>query len=109
MRTHQELDERSRQLHILIASKIRNDLSLFDRVNKTLNRWKTIVCASSQPYLNEWEKLVEQGVDVCLNVATEKSEHANALRQASPFTGILTTRERSDFFKNWNKSEPPAT
>lgn len=99
--SHQWLDQRSLALHQLIAEKIRRDPALFENVEKTLNRWRTIVCANSQPYLKEWEQIVNQGIDACLAFAVEDSEHANAMRQASPFSGILTNEERWEFFLDW--------
>ena len=104
MTSHQEIDQRSLALHRLLAEKIRQDPNLFDNMKRTLARWRTIVCASSQPYLEEWEQLVKQGIDACLAVATEDSERANAMRQASPFCGILTNEERWEFLLEWDKN-----
>lgn len=103
MRTHQEIDARSLALHRLIAEKIARDPALFDRARTTLARWRIIVDRNSQPYLEEWERLMEQGREACLAVATEESEHATALRQSSPFAGVLTARERFLFLKNWTR------
>lgn len=101
MRTHQELDARSLALHCLIAEKIRQDPTLFDRAKATLARWRTTVCEGSQPYLEEWENLMNQGIEACLAVAVEDSERAAALRQSSPFCGILSEQERLAFLKAW--------
>ena len=102
-RTHQELDARSLALHCLVAAKLQGDPSLFARVQETLARWRTIVSPNSQPYLDEWERLIQRGMAACLAVATENSEHATALRQASPFCGILTNKERFAFLKTWSQ------
>lgn len=99
MRTHQEIDQRSLAMHRLVAEKIRRDPALFEKARRTLARWRTIVCPASQPYLDEWEQLMKRGIDACLAVAIEDSERANALRQSSPFTGILTNQERYSFLK----------
>lgn len=104
MRTHQEIDERSLALHRLIAEKIRRDPILFERVRTTLARWRRIVCPSAQTYLVEWERLANQGVDACIAVATEDSERAAALRQSSPFAGVLTNQERFAFLKEWKRN-----
>lgn len=101
MRTHQELDARSLALHRLIAEKIRRDPALFNRVKATLTRWQAIVSADAQPYLVEWAQLVDAGMDACLAVATEDSEHATDLRQCSPFCGVLTEPERLAFLRSW--------
>ena len=110
MRTHQEIDRRSVALHRLVAERVRRDPSLFEKARVTLARWRETVCISSQPYLNEWEQLMNQGVEACLSVAVEDSERATALRQSSPFSGVLTNRERFAFLKQWrNDHEAPRT
>lgn len=103
MRTHQEIDERSLALHCVIADKIRAHPEFFEHVRQTLARWRTTVSSSSQPYLEEWECLMNQGIDVCLDMAVEDSERATALRQSSPFTGVLTNKERFIFLREWNR------
>ncbi|MBF0356929.1 MAG: hypothetical protein HQL43_17015 [Alphaproteobacteria bacterium] len=101
MDNHQDIDERSLELHLLIAQKIRQNPALFNKARATLARWRGVVCQSSQPYLDEWEALMTEGLEACLSVAVERSQRAAALRQASPFTGILTNQERFAFLKSW--------
>jgi hypothetical protein len=104
MRTHQEIDERSLALHRLVADKIRHDPALFERARATLARWRTTAGPASQPYLEEWERLMNQGVEDCLAVAVDDSERATALRQSSPLSVLLTNRERFAFLENWKQS-----
>lgn len=104
MPSHQEIDQRSRALHCLIAEKIRQDPDLFENMKRTLAHWRKTVCTNSQPYLEEWQRLVDLGTEECLAVATEDSERANAMRQASPFCGILTNEERWEFLLEWDKN-----
>ena len=78
MRTHQELDDRSLALHRLIADKIRHDPALFDKARATLDHWRQRVSIRAQPCLDEWAQLMDQGMDACLAVAVENSEHATA-------------------------------
>lgn len=104
MPTHQELDERSRAMHCLVVEKIRHNPALFDQAKATLERWRTTVCAASQPYLDEWALLMNQGLEDCVAVAVEDSARATALRQASPFSGLLTNAERFAFLKAWKNS-----
>ena len=81
MRTHQEIDARSLALHRLVADKLRQEPARLEDVKATLARWRQTVCPATQPYLREWELLIEQGLERCLAVAVEESEHATALRQ----------------------------
>lgn len=101
MRTHQEIDQRSLEFHRLVAERVMRDPALFNKARMTLARWRQTVCVSSQPYLQEWDRLMDQGVEICLSVAVEDSERAAALRQSSPFSGVLTNQERFAFLKQW--------
>lgn len=103
-RSHRALDERSLALHRLIVAKIEGNPELFERARETLGRWRTMVCAASQPYLETWERLLDEGRDACFAVMLDDSEHATALRQCSPFTGMLTERERLAFLKTWRSA-----
>jgi len=98
---HEMLDQRSLAMHKLIAEKIRERPELFDHPKKTLARWRVIVDQASQPYLEVWQELFDQGVEAALAVATEDSERATALRQSSPFCGVLTEEERINFLREW--------
>jgi hypothetical protein len=108
MRTHQEIDARSLAMHRVVAEKIRRDPSLFDKAKATLARWRASGSSPSDPYLDEWERLMERGMDGCLAIAVEDSERANALRQCSPFAGVLTSRERFAFLRAWKAAHAPA-
>ncbi len=108
MRTHQEIDARSRMLHILVAQKIRQDPALFDVARATLARWRAKVDAPSQPYLVQWEDLMGESLEACLAVAVEESPRADALRQCSPFSGVLTNSERFAFLKTWKQDHAAA-
>lgn len=107
MRTHHELDSRSLALHRLVADKVRRDAALLDRARATLQRWHQTASPRTFVYLDVWQALLEEGEDACLAAATEESEWANALRQASPFACLLTNQERFAFLKQWNKSHAP--
>jgi hypothetical protein len=96
------IEQRSLAMHRLIADKIRKEPALFDHVFSNLEHWETRVCDATQPYLREWERLAQQGMEPCLAVATEDSERAATLRQSSPFAGVLTDRERFAFFSGEN-------
>ena len=105
MPSHQEIDARSLALHRLIAQKVARQPALLEKELHTVKRWQTLVSTSSQPYLREWEELLDQGADACLAVAAEESQRAAALRQCSPFTNILSNAERFAFLKNWKSNE----
>lgn len=109
MHTHQEVELRSLALHRLVAEKIRRDPALMRRAEATLRHWRTRVSPASQPYIEDWERLVHQGLDVCLAIAVEDSPRATALRQCSPFTGVLTHQERFSFLRDWGRAHAART
>jgi hypothetical protein len=70
MRSHQEIDARSLELHRLIAAKVRREPVLLDRVRLTLQRWRDPGNPSrADPYLAEWERLMVQGLEPVLAAA----------------------------------------
>jgi hypothetical protein len=101
MPSHTYIDMRSLAMHRLVVEKIRHDPALFAKVRLSLTRWRGMVCLASQPYLQAWEALANQGIEACLQMALEDSQYATALRQSSPFVGILTDQERFAFLKSW--------
>lgn len=97
---HQNLDRRSLEMHCLVAEKIRRDPAILDQAADILARWRK-KSSHSQPYFEEWQRLINAGLDACLKVATEDSERGNALRQCSPLACLLTQEERLAFLADW--------
>ena len=104
MRTHQEIDQRSLALHQLVAEKVRHDEALLEKANQILQHWRATVSPRTFAYLDEWQRLIDQGAEICLAVAVENSEHAAALRQASPLACLLTPKERFEFLKSCGRT-----
>jgi hypothetical protein len=107
-RTHQFLDDRSLARHRLVAQKIRRQPELFKLALTALARWRRTADPASLPYLDSWQSILDQGAEAALAVALERSERGNALRQCSPFVGILTRSERRAFFRQWRDDSPAA-
>lgn len=99
---HHEIEARSLALHRLVAEKVRQDPMLFEIARTNLARWRAHATPGDSYYLAEWERLFGAGIEAALAVATEDSERAAALRQSSPFAGVLTTSERRAFLKAWS-------
>lgn len=106
MPTHQMHDRRSLALHRLVASRLTADPTLLNRARTTLERWRPTMSRNALPYLDAWEAILDDGLDRCVAVLVEDTERATALRQASPFAGILSPRERADFLKHWRDDAP---
>jgi hypothetical protein len=101
--THQTIDQRSLELHSLIAEKIQRDPSLLQIAIRNSTRWlnnKTL-SPSSRRCTKEWCTILKKPLKDILRTLTSESESAKRLRQSSPFGGILTTQERSNIFKKY--------
>lgn len=104
MRTHQEVDEQSLALHQLVVAKIRANPALLGKAEETLKRWRQTVSPRTLPYLDEWQSLIDRGMEVCLAMATEQSQRADALRQSSPLSCLLSHKERFEFLASRRRS-----
>ena len=103
MRTHQEIDRRSLALHRAVADKIRRDPGLLQIALDNLDRWQSRGMLHEQRYLDEWRCILGKGMDDLLAIMVDPSERATALRQSSPFSGVLSPRERMLVLKNWSR------
>lgn len=103
-----ELDRKSLALHQLVVEKIELDPKLFQRVQQTLQLWRSKENWATRPYLAQWQAVVDDGMQAALARATEETERGQAMRQASPFAGILTEAERLEFLKSWSRRYEPA-
>lgn len=90
---HQRIDQRSIALHRAIADKLRADPSLLAVAQDNLERWSR-ENSRSQPYWDAWREILSRPLDEVLALMVEESERMAAMRQANPFAGILTPRER---------------
>ncbi len=97
---HKDLDRKSRLLHQLVAAKIARNPGLWNDARAVLERWRREAGFSGY-YADTWTRLMDAGQHACLAVAVEDSERADALRQSSPFIGLLTGEERIHFLRTW--------
>ena len=90
---HRRIDERSLAMHRVIADKIRRDPALLEIAHDNLRRWEGVV-PNAAPYLRRWKQLLELPLEELLSRMVEESEDMTAMRQAGPFAGVLTPKER---------------
>jgi hypothetical protein len=103
MKTHQEIDARSLAMHRLAVRKLREEPERFECIKENLRCWRPETSLRALPYLEAWEALARQGMEACLVLAVEESERADAMRQSSPFAGVLTDHERFAFLREWKE------
>jgi hypothetical protein len=93
LRGHQRIDQRSLAMHQAIAAKLRADPTLLEIARDNLDRW-SLAKGGSQPYWDAWREILTRPLEEVLALMVEDSERMTAMRQASPFAGVLTPRER---------------
>ena len=93
LRGHQRIDQRSLALHRAIADKLRADPALIAIAVENLERW-SLAGGHSQAYWDAWREILNRPLPEILDLLGEESERMTALRQATPFAGVLTPPER---------------
>src|ERR1017187_3387244 len=93
LRGHQRIDQRSLALHSAIAEKLRANPALIAIALDNIERWSR-AGGRSQPYWDAWREILKRPLPEILDLMVEDSECMTALRQATPFAGVLTPAER---------------
>ena len=104
MNWHQVIDERSYELHRVIASSLSHDPSKLDQVVKWIE-----ACLADPDYsiqskdaLREWLNVIEmRGVEGVLEVLSDRGEDATRMRQSSPFAVLMPQEERMNIFRRY--------
>jgi hypothetical protein len=84
-------------MHRAISDKVRRNPRLLDAARENIRRWRrqgVDVAAFA-----EWEAILDRGLAEALHVLTDPSEEGSRLRHSTPFTGMLTPKERRRFFE----------
>jgi hypothetical protein len=85
--------ETSFALHAAVAERLAGDPEILNRARVRIEAWLS-TGGSSAPLLLEWREVLKRPWEEIRRVLTERSEHADWLRKASPFAGELPPRER---------------
>lgn len=80
-------------MHQAIVEKLRANPELLWIAHDNLKRWAESA-GRSQAYLDAWRKLLSKPLEELAVLMIEESERMTAMRQASPFAGILSPKER---------------
>ena len=104
---HQRIDERSLALHNAVAEKLRSEPALLEIAGENLKRWYE-GAGHSRPYLDEWRRLLDLPLEDLLGLMVQESERMTALRQTSPFAGILKPAERWAIYRQFEMGRDDA-
>jgi len=85
--------ETSLALHAAVADRLAGDPEILPRARARIEAWLAKGGASA-PLLLEWREALRRPEEEIRRFLTERSEHADWLRKASPFAGELPPRQR---------------
>jgi hypothetical protein len=97
---HRHAEERSIALHRAVAARLRDDPRLVERARVRVREWHE-TCSVASAYRVAWDSALRlDPVELCA-LLVDPGEEATALRQVSPFAGILDARERWRILKGF--------
>ena len=100
---HERIDQRSIALHRAIASKIIAQPELLQIAHENIARAIAADSRSSH-YARAWSEILKKPLGEIAQLMEEDSEPMRALRQATPFAGILTPTERWAIYDEFKSS-----
>ncbi len=81
--------------HCLVMKKLHEDPRRIDVLQATITRWRAQRgLTHSEPYMQEWERLLQLPLDELERLICADNDHATVLRSVSPFGALLTQEER---------------
>jgi transcriptional regulator with XRE-family HTH domain len=94
-------DRRSLALHRAIAERLRQDPEgVLTRARASLMRMHDLH-PGARPLLQEWRVFLRRPVEALVPVLLDPSPWGRALRQVTPFTGVLSARERAHVYRQF--------
>ena len=84
-------------MHRAIAGKLRQSPELVGIALDNLRRWR-INAGRSGRYLDAWAEILKGPAEEMLGLLEQDSEYMRAMRQASPFAGVLSPKERWEIY-----------
>jgi hypothetical protein len=92
MDAHRLAELRSLAYHRAVADRIGRDQLVLDRARDRVHTW--IAEGRAPYYANLWDQLLSGPRERLLEVLEADTEESRALRQATPFAGVIEPRER---------------
>jgi transcriptional regulator with XRE-family HTH domain len=101
-------DRRSLALHAAIAERLRAEPGpVLASARRSLARMRSQHPGARQ-LLDEWRVLLRRPLSALVAVLLDPDPWARELRQVTPFTGLLSARERKEVLRAFAESERPA-
>lgn len=101
-------DRRSLALHAAVAIRLRDEPQIvLGRARASLARMRTLH-PGARPFLDEWRLLLRRPLDALIPVLLDPAPWSRELRQVTPFTGVLSARERANVYREFARAERAA-
>ena len=108
MNWHEVMDERSIELHGVIARELRANPEKLDLVVAWIQRFLDDPEYSDQnkDALAEWMEIIREGLPRVLEALADESDEGQRLRQSSPFAVLMPQDERARIFAKYEARRP---
>ena len=87
----------SLELHRKVAERLRERPELVERALRRIE--SAVYAGTHHDYAARWRALLEGPIDEAVRVLTADTDDAQAMRQTSPLTFVLSQRERYEIWK----------
>ena len=99
------IDILSRELHVLVAAKLRNDHNLLGIPLYNLRIWKRTATPEMKVLLRRWKLILMTWTpEEIIEFLTSDTAESRTLRRCSPFCGVLNPQEIASV---WQASNGP--
>lgn len=90
---HELAEERSLAYHRAVARRLESEPEILDRARRRVDAW-IHEGGRAVAHAQRWREILDRRVAEIAAVLTDEGEEARALRQSTPFAGVLEPRER---------------
>jgi hypothetical protein len=111
MSWHEVIDQRSYEMHQVIAEILREDPSKLNAALEWIDELLSNPGYSSRSKvaLEEWRDLIRsQGLEGVLIVLSDRGEQADHMRHSSPFARLMPQDKRLEIFRRYEARRPRA-
>lgn len=101
MDRHKRIDVFSLAAHRLATSRLREDPARLEEAMGVLRRWREQASGPSHcdPYWDEWERLLSDGVNAVEQAVCATTDHGATLRSVSPLGRFISVAERNHLLR----------
>jgi hypothetical protein len=94
---HRLAEERSLAYHRLVAARIASDPTILARARRQVQEW--LERGTAPYYARQWDRILRGSIDDIRALLVADTEEGRALRQSTPFAGVIDPRERWRIWK----------